>query len=99
MSRATRVALREQEIYEIDGESSWASQPWLEASFYHLSCSINTTFLSPSFSFIILASTQLVSSFFILQSHMITVLQVARIKGFSGHKLSSEWISSGWNLF
>ncbi len=55
--------------------------------------------LSLSFFFIFLAAAQLVSPFFILQSHMITTLQVLRIKGFRGHKLSSEWISSRGNFF
>lgn len=100
MSGVARVALLEQELYKIDGESSGASHPWLEASSFHLSRSISTTsFLSPSSSFIFLATTQFVSPFFILQSHMITALQVPRIKGFKGHKLSSEWISFEGNFF
>lgn len=64
MPRVAKVALLEQELYEIDGDGSGASQLWLEASSFHLSRSICTTsLLSPSFTFIFLTTTQLVSPF------------------------------------
>ena len=102
-SRVARVALLEQELYEIDGESSGAiaTPGWRQALSTYPAPSAPPPFLCSLFLlYLSCHHTARVppphppTIFFILQSHMITALQVQRIKGFKGHKLI--WVNFLW---
>lgn len=90
LSRLSRLCALVRELTEIDGQSSAGSHPWLEASSFHLSS--YSSYTPVLFLLYLSCLNSAYAPFFIPQSHMITALQACRIKGFKGHKLSSEWI-------
>lgn len=71
----------------------------LWADSFHLLRPVSPPSISSPLTFIVLATTPIVAPIYILQSHMITTLQVAGIKGSRGHKLVPEWISSEADYF
>lgn len=97
LSRLSRLCALVRELSEIDGQSSAGSHPWLEASSFHLSS--YSSYTPVLFLLYLSRLNSAYAPFFIPQSHMITALQACRIKGFKGHKLSSEWIFFQRELF